>query len=130
MEKIRIDILGQEYTVVSDESPKYVRSLASRLASHISTVLENATVPQNAAMALVAISYLDELEKSAAEIEKLKAEKVTCENEIVELRSQIYELKETLAKAEPKSDAKTQVNIQPQTQPQKTDFDGAQLKLI
>lgn len=124
MEKIRIEILGQEYTVVSDESPKYVRSLASRLSSHIATVLENSTVPQNAAMALVAISYLDELEKSAAEIEKLKAKAVSCENENAELRVQLGELKDTLAKLQ----VKEETPAKPQEKPQ--NFDGAQLKLI
>lgn len=120
MERIRIDVLGQEYTVVSDESPKYIRSLASRLSSHISSVLEKSTVPQNAAMALVAISYLDELEKSAATIEDLKAQKVSGDNKIEELTAKIEELQAQIAKQEEPT-----VKAQPLN-----NFDGAQLKLI
>lgn len=119
MEKIRIDILGQEYTVVSDESPKYVRSLASRLASHISNVLDGANVPQNAAMALVAISYLDELEKNAATIEELKAKSIAYGNEIEKLKAQIKELETTTVKAEVE-------NVSAPV----SEFDGAQLKLL
>ena len=122
MEKIRIDILGQEYTFVSDESPKYVRSLAKRLASHISGILEGGSnVPQNAAMALVAISYLDELEKSAANIEELKASNVALTDEIEKLKAEIEGLKAEVSDKKDVLETKSTDT---------TSFDGAQLKLI
>ena len=121
MERIRIDILGQEYTVVSDESPKYVRSLAKRLASHISSILDSgANVPQNAAMALVAISYLDELEKSTAAIEELKATNTKQIDEIAKLKSEIEELKANNTNGNDNSDDSNPAPL----------FDGAQLKLL
>ena len=117
MEKIRIDILGQEYTVVSDESPKYVQSLANRLATHISGILKGgANVPQNAAMALVAISYLDELEKNAAAIEKLNAKIIANQNEIEKLKAEI--------------ESKNSAPEENRNNNSPSSFDGAQLKLL
>lgn len=94
MEKVKIVIAGREHTVVTDESPNYIKALARRLNKHIELVhASNSNSTSTAVTSLVALSYLDELEKSAAAIEELKSKNLA-------LSDRVEALTEELARAE------------------------------
>lgn len=83
MEKVKIVIAGREHTVMTDESPNYIKALAKRLNKHIELVhSSNSNSTSTAVTSLVALSYLDELEKSAASLEELRSKNVALADEL------------------------------------------------
>lgn len=122
MNKVIINISGKDHTVVTDESPNYIKSLARRLNKHIELVSDNNPHSSTSeAVALVALSYLDELEKASASLEELRTKNVALADSLANVQSKLSALK---------SDNSIEPTAESTKNPQNpTGFDEKQLKL-
>lgn len=122
MNKVIINISGKDHTVVTDESPNYIKSLARRLNKHIELVSDNNPHSSTSeAVALVALSYLDELEKASASLEELRTKNVALADSLANVQSELSALK---------SDNSIEPTAESTKNPQNpTGFDEKQLKL-
>jgi len=77
MEKntVKINLCSQNLTIVSDESPEYIRGLASELNNKVDAMLKiNRYRPTLSAILLCALQYCDDNHKLIEENEALKAQ--------------------------------------------------------
>lgn len=75
MNKVKVMICGKEYSLQTDETPEYVLGLSRQLNKRIDTLVSSSdNISTNAATALVAISYMDELEKANANIDNIRTQ--------------------------------------------------------
>ncbi|HKM32077.1 MAG TPA: cell division protein ZapA [Oscillospiraceae bacterium] len=75
MNKVKVMICGKEYSLQTDETPEYVLGLSRQLNRRIDTLVSSSdNISTNAATALVAISYMDELEKANANIDNIRTQ--------------------------------------------------------
>ncbi len=85
--KIKLKICGQEYTVVSDDTPEYIKKIADATDSKMAEMLaRNPALSTSMAAVLAAMNLTDELEK----IKQVAREKVDAQAaEIASLKKQL-----------------------------------------
>ncbi|HAB01292.1 MAG TPA: hypothetical protein DCE08_07590 [Ruminococcaceae bacterium] len=64
--RVRINIAGSDYYVMTDENPHYTTKLAYRLDAQIREMTESGNVTMTTALILCALSYLDDSNKANA----------------------------------------------------------------
>ena len=75
LNRVKVVICGKEYVVQTEEAPSYVYSLAKTLEKKILSITEtNTRVSAHHAAVMVALSTLDELSKSTANVETIRAQ--------------------------------------------------------
>ena len=73
--KIRLDICGSHYVVMSEESEAYIQDLAARLDEDMNTLMSNMPSASVAAAAIVtALGYLDELKKAESGADHMRSQ--------------------------------------------------------
>ena len=91
--KVRMKIGGIEYSVTSEESPEYIKTLGNEVEHRINDVLKKSPF-LSAAMAAVmaALECLDECKKTQNECEKLRLEikKLLEESAMSKVDAQLY----------------------------------------
>lgn len=84
--KVKLDICGAHYTVISESDPEYIQTLAEQLDSDMNKLMTNVPSASVTAAAIVtAIGYLDDLKKA--------------EQGADNMRSQVHEYLDDAAKA-------------------------------
>ena len=64
--RVKIEILGAEYTIATPEEEEYVGRLAREIDAQVSQLLDSdSKLSPNAALSLTALSYADSIYKSA-----------------------------------------------------------------
>ena len=75
MEKIMLNIAGEQYAVRADEDLDYVAALGEELSKKIGALLEkNNRLTASRAAVLTALDCLDELKKAQRDIENLRSQ--------------------------------------------------------
>ena len=76
--KVSFRIGGMTYAVLTDDSPEYLKSLASRLDSRISAIQERSGATLVQATTMAALEALDSAQKQKQNSDDLKAQLKTC----------------------------------------------------
>lgn len=73
--KIKIEIAGSSYTVMTTEQESYVRDLADEISADIAGLSEkNPALSMNDALVLCAIAYLDEYKKESSNSDHIRSQ--------------------------------------------------------
>ena len=73
--KIKIEIAGSSYTVMTTEQEGYVRDLADEISADIAGLSEkNPALSMNDALVLCAIAYLDEYKKESSNSDHIRSQ--------------------------------------------------------
>ena len=94
--KLKVNILSREYTLISEDSPEYMKRIAESTSQKMQELLDN-NPAWNTTMAsvLTALNLADELEK----VKQIAREKVDAQAaEIASLKKQLEDMKKTTAK--------------------------------
>ena len=101
--RVVISICGEEYTFVADESASYMQKVGNYVGEKMSEVLNSAKVGRTDAAVLTAANIADELFKSQAVAEQLRAqikgyldEANKAQSEVSELKREIFRLQQRL----------------------------------
>ena len=101
--RVVISICGEEYTFVAEESSAYMQKVGSYVGDKMAEVLGSAKVGRSDAAVLTAANIADELFKSQAVAEQLRAqikgyldEANKAQSEVSELKREIFRLQQRL----------------------------------
>ena len=73
--KVKIEIAGTNYTIMTGESEGYVKDLAEEITGDIAELTEkNPALSMNGALLLCAISYLDQYKKESANSDHIRSQ--------------------------------------------------------
>ena len=109
LNKVKVVILGKDYTLQTEESPNYVYNLARMLEASVKESMDHGVSQYNAAI-MTAMSALDDLQKSRARLEevceeskqyvddagRVRIERDAALREIEALKSKIAQLETTI----------------------------------
>ena len=103
--KITISICGEEYTFAAEETPSYMQKVAAMVDERMGQILRATHVSRTDAAVLSAVNIADELLKSQAAAEHLRAqlkgyldEASQAKSEASELRREVFRLQQQLDK--------------------------------
>lgn len=75
LNKVKVTICGREYALQTDESPSYSMGLAKRLDKQINEMVNSAdNLSVAAAAVFIALSYMDEANKSTESIDNIRTQ--------------------------------------------------------
>ena len=101
--RVVVSICGEEYTFVAEETPVYMQKVGSYVSAKMQEILGGAHVGRTDAAVLTAANITDELFKEQAASEKLRAqikqyldEAGRAQNEVSELKREVFRLQQKL----------------------------------
>ena len=104
--RVTINICGEEYTFIADESATYMQKVGTYVSEKMEEVLNTAKVGRTDAAILTAANIADELLKSQAASEQLRSqikgyldEASRAQSEVSELKREIFRLQQRLDSA-------------------------------
>lgn len=94
--KLKVNILSREYTLISEDSPEYMKRIAESTSQKMQELLDNNPAWNTTMVSvLTALNLADELEK----VKQIAREKVDAQAaEIASLKKQLEDMKKTTAK--------------------------------
>lgn len=98
--KVTMNICGQEYTLVADESAAYMEKVGALVDEKMRQVLDALHVSQTDAAVLAAVNLADELLKNQAAAENLRRQVKNYLDEATQAKTEASELKRQLFKAQ------------------------------
>lgn len=98
--KVTMNICGQEYTLVADESAAYMEKVGALVDEKMRQVLDALHVSQTDAAVLAAVNLADELLKNQAAAENLRRQVKNYLDEANQAKNEASELKRQLFKAQ------------------------------
>ena len=104
--RVTINICGEEYTFIADESATYMQKVGTYVSEKLEEVLNTAKVGRTDAAILTAANIADELFKSQTASEQLRSqikgyldEASRAQSEVSELKREIFRLQQRLDSA-------------------------------
>ena len=101
--RVIVNICGDEYTLVAEESPSYMQRVGSYVDGKMQEVLDTAKVGRVNAAVLTAVNIADELMKSQETAEQLRGqikgyadEAAQAQSEVSELKREVFRLQQKL----------------------------------
>ena len=91
--RVKIQIAGEEYTIMAQESEDYIRRVASLVDSKINSILESGRASLTDAAILTACNLANEQIKAEETSENLRAQIKAYSDEISRLRSDLSDLR-------------------------------------
>lgn len=70
----KLNIVGEEYRIVSDESTEYMQDLAREVDAKMTTILRGSHVSTTQAAILVALQYADDATKNSGNADTLRSQ--------------------------------------------------------
>lgn len=70
----KLNIAGEEYRIVSDESTEYMQDLAREVDAKMTTILRGSHVSTTQAAILVALQYADDAAKNSGNADTLRSQ--------------------------------------------------------
>lgn len=70
----KLNIAGEEYRIVSDESTEYMQDLAREVDAKMTTILRGSHVSTTQAAILVALQYADDATKNSGNADTLRSQ--------------------------------------------------------
>ena len=98
--KVTMNICGQEYTLVADESAAYMEKVGALVDERMRQVLDALHVSQTDAAVLAAVNLADELLKNQAAAEHLRRQVKNHLDEATQAKNEASELNRQLFKAQ------------------------------
>ena len=98
--KVTMNICGQEYTLVADESAAYMEKVGALVDEKMRQVLDALHVSQTDAAVLAAVNLADELLKNQAAAENLRRQVKNYLDEATQAKTEASELRRQLFKAQ------------------------------
>lgn len=99
--RITMNICGQDYTLVAEESAAYMEKVGNVVSAKMTELMATAHVSRNDAAVLAAINLADELFKAQDGTENLRRQVKTyldeasaAKNEVSDLKRQIFKLQQ------------------------------------
>ena len=96
--KVTMNICGQEYTLVADESAAYMEKVGALVDEKMRQVLDALHVSQTDAAVLAAVNLADELLKNQAAAENLRRQIKDNLEEVNQLKMELSEAKREIFK--------------------------------
>ncbi len=96
--RITVDICGEEYTFIADESPAYMQKVAELVDRKMSDILAGSKVGRPAAAVLAAMNIADEYLKYLRSGENLRSQLKSALDEASRARAECAELKKELSR--------------------------------
>ena len=103
--KITVNICGEDYTFVAEETPSYMQKVAAMVDAKMGEILKASHVSRTDAAVLTAVNLADEFLKNQGTAENLRAqlkgyldEANRAKNELSESKREIFKLQQQLAK--------------------------------
>ena len=96
--KVTMNICGQEYTLVADESAAYMEKVGALVDERMRQVLDALHVSQTDAAVLAAVNLADELLKNQAAAENLRRQIKDNLEEVNQLKMELSEAKREIFK--------------------------------
>ena len=101
--RVIVNICGDEYTLVAEESPSYMQRVGSYVDGKMQEVLDTAKVGRVNAAVLTAVNIADELMKAQETAEQLRGqikgyadEAAQAQSEVSELKREVFRLQQKL----------------------------------
>lgn len=101
--RVVVNICGDEYTLVAEESPSYMQRVGSYVDGKMQEVLDTARVGRVNAAVLTAVNIADELMKAQETAEQLRGqikgyadEAARAQAEVSELKREVFRLQQKL----------------------------------
>ena len=98
--RVTMNICGEDYTLVAEESPSYMERVGNLVDSRLQEVLSSSSVSRTDAAILAAINIADELLKAQESAENLRRQIKSYVDEAVQAKNEISDLKRQLFKAQ------------------------------
>ena len=98
--RVTMNICGQDYTLVAEESPSYMERVGSLVNTQLSQIMENSNASRTDAAILTALNIADELLKAQESAENLRRQLKTYLDEAAQAKNEVSELKRQLFKAQ------------------------------
>ena len=105
--KITINICGEEYTFIAEESSSYMQKVGAYVSDKMEEVLNSSKVGRTDAAVLTAANITDELFKSQAAAEQLRGQIKGYLDEASKAQSEVSELKREVFRLQQKLDAQS-----------------------
>jgi len=102
--RVVVNICGQEYTFVAEESASYMQKVGAYVGDKMSEVLGSAKVGRTDAAVLTAANIADELFKAQAAAEQLRSQIKGYLDEAGRAQAEVSELKRELFRLQQKQD--------------------------
>ena len=104
--KITVNICGEDYTFVAEETPSYMQKVAAMVDAKMGEILKASHVSRTDAAVLTAVNLADEFLKNQGTAENLRAQlkgylddATKAKNEASELKREVFRLQQQLEKA-------------------------------
>ena len=98
--RITVNICGEDYTLVAEESTAYMEQVASLVDKKMTEIIGGAKVGRGDAAVLAAVNLADELLKSEHTAENLRRQVKSYLDEAAQAKNEASELKRQLYKAQ------------------------------
>lgn len=98
--RITVNICGEDYTLVAEESTAYMEQVASLVDKKMTEIIAGAKVGRGDAAVLAAVNLADELLKSEQTAENLRRQVKDYLDEATQARNEVSDLKRQLFKAQ------------------------------
>ena len=98
--RVTVNICGEDYTLVAEESTAYMEQVAALVDKKMHEVIAGAKVGRSDAAVLAAVNLADELLKSEQAAENLRRQVKGYLDEAAQARGEISDLKRQLFKAQ------------------------------
>ena len=113
--RVRIEILGAEYTIATPEEEEYVRRLAREIDAQVSQLLDNdSKLSPNAALILCALGYADSFYKSERSADHMRSQLSEYLEDAARARIELDDAKRELEKMRRQIDLLTKVSQSPE----------------
>lgn len=104
--RVVVNICGEEYTFVAEESASYMQKVGSYVSEKMDEVLNGAKVGRSDAAILTAVNITDELFKAQAAAEQLRGQIKGYLDEAGKAQAEVSELKREVFRLQQKLDQK------------------------
>ena len=101
--RVVVNICGDEYTLVAEESPSYMQRVGSYVDGKMREIMDTAKVGRVNAAVLTSVNSADELMKSQETAEQLRGqikgyadEAARAQSEVSELKREVFRLQQKL----------------------------------
>lgn len=101
--RVVVNICGDEYTLVAEESPSYMQRVGSYVDGKMQEILDTAKVGRVNAAVLTSVNIADELMKAQETAEQLRGqikgyadEAARAQSEVSELKREVFRLQQKL----------------------------------
>ncbi len=105
--RVVVTICEQDYTLISDEAPEYLRRIGEYVSGKMSELLSAARVGRSDAAVLTAVNVADELFKEQAASERLRVQIRQYSDETAKAQAEVSELKREIFRLQQKLEGKS-----------------------